>query len=789
SSSLVALLANQKGIDSTMSVRFPTDPTIDEGVYIDYMLDATKLKGHTVTPTSEDLMRDLRKLHWHHENIIPGPSMYLEWALMRDARALGYKVILDGQGADEVFAGYATYLKAYQAELANRGILGTLKALRLGKQRDARLRASAKLYENAQRRFSNKDSLSFRKLFTYLRNYVPTMLKLYGGDDVPSPKAVGALRYELAMNLLRTSLPSNLYSGDRNSMAHGIECRYPFLDYGLVDFATHLPDWAYLENGWGKAIVREAMNDAMPHDITWRADKVGFAAPQDTWLQSPAMKSWIEERIFDTSLNTIPGYDATMLRNAWNAHKSGVADHSLLLWKWASASELLLMKQSGVWGDNIQSAAIPAQQHREQRTAWIISYTPVSKEPRVIRQAKALTDAGWRVVVFGLQGAAPTPKEWHFVPLPDTLPMDGRDKMQHVFGERIGGLSFSFYIKSKKIPRTIGMVFARFGMLPSLKLLGARLNQRFQVPFQWKRRTISDFLSSNPSLTPQLVLCHDYFTADIGMSIAKRSKAKIAIDCHEYACGQYVHIPNWTKWHRPMVFALQDFYLKQVNAVTTVCQGIAELIQKDHRLKCTVEVVRSTPFYEQQPFRPTGETITVLYHGEIFASRGIHVAIRSMQYWRPEFRMLLRGNADIGYIEELKAIAKEVGVEDRLIIEPAVPFKDIIPAANRADIGYFVHEDLSAQRRFTLPNKFFEYVMAGLALCVSDLPEMARLVKQYEVGQLVSDCDPKAVAEVINRFDRAMIDTMKQRSIDAAKTLNWEAEKARMLKLYESTLS
>jgi glycosyltransferase involved in cell wall biosynthesis len=57
------------------------------------------------------------------------------------------------------------------------------------------------------------------------------------------------------------------------------------------------------------------------------------------------------------------------------------------------------------------------------------------------------------------------------------------------------------------------------------------------------------------------------------------------------------------------------------------------------------------------------------------------------------------------------------------------------------------------------------------------------------VGQLVSDCDPKAIAEVINRFDRPMIDAMKQRALEAAKTLNWEAEKQRMLKLYEGILS
>lgn len=780
SSALVTLLARQKGIDAAISVRFPTDPTIDEGTYIHQILDASRLKGHTVTPTSDELMRDLRKLHWHHETVIPGLSMYLEWALMRDARALGYKVILDGQGADEVFAGYANYLKAHQTEMANQSLGGVIKALRLGRQRHARLRNAAKLYIDASRRFSQNDGLPFNELFTHLQTYA-LLQNTYGGDAMQTPTSIGALRYELAIHLLHISLPSNLYSGDRNSMAHGIECRYPFLDYELVDFATHLPDWAYLEKGWGKAIVRHAMDDVMPESVTWRADKVGFSAPQDAWLKAPAMKHWVEERIFDSVLQSVPEYRARMLRNAWEAHQSGAVDHSALLWKWASVCELLDMQRSGAWGKS--PVLLPVA---NKKTAWIISYTPVCKEPRVIRQAEALIKAGWRVVVFGLKNTMDVPKDWHFVPLPDNLPKEDCEVWQALFSKRIGSIVCSFYVHFQRILRAVSMVVARLGVFPQLKLLGARCFQRLQLPFHWKRRVISHYWSDEPALRPQLVLCHDYFTADIGLMIAHYSKASIVVDCHEYACGQYVHIPGWTKWHRPYVAALQDFYLKQADAVTVICEGIGDLIKKDHALECPVHVVRSTPFYEAQSFRPTGETITVLYHGEIFASRGIHVAIRSMQYWRPEFRILLRGNADVGYLDELKAIAKEVGVEDRLTIEPAVPFADIISAANKADIGYFVHEDLSAQRRFTLPNKFFEYMMAGLALCVSDLPEMARLVKQYEAGQLVNNCDPKAIADIMNRFDRPMIDRMKKHSLEAAKTLNWEIEKQHMLTLYES---
>jgi glycosyltransferase involved in cell wall biosynthesis len=159
-----------------------------------------------------------------------------------------------------------------------------------------------------------------------------------------------------------------------------------------------------------------------------------------------------------------------------------------------------------------------------------------------------------------------------------------------------------------------------------------------------------------------------------------------------------------------------------------------------------------------------------------------------MRLWRPEFRLILRGYSDPAYVAQLRQIAVEVGVADRLELQPPVPFDQIVPAANEADVGYFVHIDTSPQRRFALPNKFFEYVLAGLALVVSDLPEMARLVREHDLGVLVPECEEESIARVINSLDRESIDEMKRHSLAAAKELNWDAEKERMMSLYREIL-
>ncbi len=798
SSSLVALLARTSGknvgkLRSAISARFPEDPTIDEGRFIDMVLCRTALEGHAVSPTASDLIRDLRQLHWHHETIIPGPSMYLEWSIMRQARALGYKVIIDGQGADEILAGYAIYLQAYQAELASWGLIGYIKALHVGRQRDRRLRQAAELYANSERRFSSRDSLEFREILDFSKHTVARRWKEYAGDGLPPPLEVGALRFELALNLLRTSLPSNLHSGDRNSMAHGIECRYPYLDYELVDFSTQLPDGAYLDNAWGKSVLRIAMSDLLPPAVTWRPDKVGFAAPQDVWMASEKMKTWLEERIFDRGLYDIPGYTPGKIREAWEEHRKNIKDQSATLWQWASAAELLDMSRKGEWSGkpvptcvaSISNTCIePASYlllgnsayyrpgtNDGNRTAWVISYTPVSKEPRVIRQVKALENAGWRVFVFGMEGKAPCPLSWHFVSMPNVGPR------YHKILDLLMALA-----------RLAGVTTARFGYISGLKSLGARLAQLCNYSYFWKRRIIERFAKSFPQHHPSLVLCHDYYTADVALKIAQFSNARTSVDCHEYALTQYAHEPRWLKWYQPVVRELQNYLYARVDGITCVCQGIAELIDKDHELRRPVQVVRSVPFYISQPFRPTSSKISVLYHGEIFHTRMLHVAVRSMRLWRPEFRLVLRGYSDPAYVAQLREIAAEVGVDDRLEIHPPVAFDQIVPAANQADVGYFVHLDTSPQRRFVLPNKFFEYIMAGLALVVSDLPEMARVVRQYELGTLVPDCGEESIARAINSLNRESIDKMKRRSLAAAKELNWEEEEEKMLALYGEIL-
>jgi len=400
------------------------------------------------------------------------------------------------------------------------------------------------------------------------------------------------------------------------------------------------------------------------------------------------------------------------------------------------------------------------------KTAWIISYTGVSNEPRVLRQSRALIEAGWRVVVLGFDGHSERPGDWNYIRLPEH---DNYNSYQYLY------MSFL---------RKLGRVM--FILLPGLSEIGARIHTK-GIPC-WRniyQETMSLAKDSN-DLNADLVISHDYFTCQLGYDLSRLFGAKFTVDCHEYSSGQYAHDPNWVRYHRPYVVAMQKYYLARADVVTTVCDGIANILNKEQKLKKPVVTIRSVPFLSSQSFHPVGNKIIVLYHGNISYIRGLHKAIKSVALWRPEFQFLIRGSGESEYIDDLQDLIVKTGVQDRVNIEPSVAFNQIIPKANEADIGYFVHKDVSPQKRFALPNKFFEYVMAGLAICVSDLPEMAAITKKYELGVLVDGYDEQVIADAINSFDRDKINKFKEASINAAKELNWNIEKNKMIQTYTS---
>lgn len=349
SSVIVGLLSRERTTSAftqnTFSACFPSDPTMSEDKEIDSVVSHTGVNSFSVVPDPLGLAEESALLHWHQEEPFLSASIYLQWCVARLAKQNNTTVLLDGQGADELLAGYQFYFRQRQLDLLDQG--RTALAIRESSKFNRRLRIASSQYEGSHRRFNSTVAYSVDELRSMDKSHPPVFSYPYDVGVAPA-KPGFRLRRTLSEALLYNSLPMLLRYADRNSMAFSRESRLPYLDYDLVDFCIRLPDDFYVRNGWQKWVLREAAGKAIPQGIRWRADKVGYAAPLDNWLRSE-LRDWGYDRVMDSRLLGVPGYSHKAMSELWGEHQKGVANNSWALWRWISMAEWLNIYHSGWW--------------------------------------------------------------------------------------------------------------------------------------------------------------------------------------------------------------------------------------------------------------------------------------------------------------------------------------------------------------------------------------------------------------------------------------------------------
>jgi hypothetical protein len=273
-------------------------------------------------------------------------------------------------------------------------------------------------------------------------------------------------------------------------------------------------------------------------------------------------------------------------------------------------------------------------------------------------------------------------------------------------------------------------------------------------------------------------LANDWTALPLARLLAAEQSVPYIYDTHELAVDEYAHVWRWRMLQRPVVAAIERAGISGAAVTSCVSQGISDRLHKLYKLRAKPMLVRNMPQYEAHGLRPCGEPIEVLYHGIVNVGRGLEACIDSVALWRSEFRLTIRGPGPSDYLASLLQRVQERKLEARVTIAPPVPMTELVAQAARFDIGLFALPGYSAQNVHVLPNKFFEYVMAGLALCVSDLPEMTGLVRKHDLGQTILAATPRAIAVSINAFHRSNIETYKANALAAARLLNWETESA-----------
>lgn len=303
---------------------------------------------------------------------------------------------------------------------------------------------------------------------------------------------------------------------------------------------------------------------------------------------------------------------------------------------------------------------------------------------------------------------------------------------------------------------------------------------------------INVFYRLGHQVDADIYLANDWHMLPVAMRLAADRGTYYCYDFHEHALEEYRYREKWYSLSaflkRVLIREIESRGIAQALVASTVSQGIADDVAREYKLGRQIMEIRNVPNHVDLPEKKVRGVFDVLYHGLIVPDRGIEESVRSVALWRPEFRFVLRGPGPDDYITHLKNVAQQTGVSGRVIFAPPVPMTELVRAAAAADIGLSTPPRTSKHNIYALPNKFFEYIQAGLAICVPDLPDMGRIVRQYDLGVLIGEVSPAAIADGINRLDTISVARYAANSRQAAKSLNWQSERAKLLESYSSAL-
>lgn len=359
SSAIVCLMSGMMGSTAggakvnTVSACY-AEKSVDEKPFMDAVVAHAHTEPHFVFPKAEDVFQRASDITWHQDEPFGSTSIFAQWCVFEEARRAGVKVMLDGQGADEQLSGYHGGFAYYMADLTRRWQFGQLLRTMVERNRYH----GTSIYEQIR---NHLVPLLPRDLAGMLRRQHRALTQHdWLGTDVLRERGNPRTAFELASDELGlptvtdirslcmtltygSNLAMLLHWEDRNSMAHSIEARVPFLDHPLVEFSLALGNDHKIVGGDTKRVLRQGMKGILPETVRERRDKLGFATPEQIWFRGP-LRGLVEDGIEKTIARYPELMNAKGVRALAKSMLDGERPLDFTLWR---------IVNLGMWGERV----------------------------------------------------------------------------------------------------------------------------------------------------------------------------------------------------------------------------------------------------------------------------------------------------------------------------------------------------------------------------------------------------------------------------------------------------
>ncbi len=292
-----------------------------------------------------------------------------------------------------------------------------------------------------------------------------------------------------------------------------------------------------------------------------------------------------------------------------------------------------------------------------------------------------------------------------------------------------------------------------------------------------------------------ILVSNDLDTLFPNYLISKIRRKKLVYDSHEYFCGvpELIHRPFVQNcWRR-----IEKFCVPHLTEMITVNQSIADLYDKEYPERTNkVRVVRNIPTSEKPLITETRHSLglseekklLILQGSGINVDRGSEELVAAMEMVDDNALLLIIGKGDA--VPALKRQVNEKNLSHKVLFIDRVSPDKLFNYTYHADIGFSLDKDTNINYRFSLPNKIFDYMKAETPVIVSNLPEIAKVVKETEIGLIIADHRPKTIADSINMLlrDEMLLMKFKSNTKIAAKNYTWENEEKVLNDIYRKLL-